>query len=463
MLTYPVEKNLRISLYEQLYNFIKNDILNKKLKSNEKLPSKRGLAAHLEISLITVESAYGQLMAEGYVYSIEKKGYYVSPVEEFPARPFISEIYKEEQEKQEYFLDFVSNSLSRELFPFTVWSKLLRKTLLDREKSLLSSLSYNGIFELRKAISDYLYQYRGVNANPDMIIIGAGTEYLYNLIIQLLGREKIYAVENPGYPKIAKIYTCNDVICKKIEVDKDGLSVSELLISGADVVHISPSHHFPTGIVMPIARRQELLRWAKENGNRYIIEDDYDSEFRFIGKPIQTLISIDDSEKVIYMNTFSKTLAPSIRISYMVLPPRLKELYEKNLDFYSCTVSSFEQYTLAEFISEGHYERHINKMKNLYRKKRDAVINAFLKSRICEMIEITEENAGLHFLLRISSDKNSLEIVNSAKKQGIRLSAISDYTYGANDSQNVFVINYSGIDEEKLDEGIDKIADIILS
>ena len=213
-----------------------------------------------------------------------------------------------------------------------------------------------------------------MNVDSGQIIVGAGTEFLYSLLIQLLGREKCYAVEDPGYSKIAEIYRSHQVDLRQVGLDEKGLSTRLLRRQEADIVHLSPSHHYPTGIVMPIGRRQELLRWAEEQEGRWILEDDYDSEFRFVGRPIPTLFSIDEAQRVIYLNTFSKTIAPSIRISYMILPPRLMEVYREKLGFYACTVSGFEQYTLAKFMAQGRYEQHLSRMKARYRQKRDAVI-----------------------------------------------------------------------------------------
>ena len=208
------------------------------------------------------------------------------------------------------------------------------------------------------------------------------------MIIQLLGREKKYALEDPGYRKIAQIYKSNNVNFEYIPLDSDGIDRKALEKSSAQVLHISPSHHFPTGIVTPISRRYELLSWASESAERYIIEDDYDSEFRFSGKPIPSLQSIDTLDKVIYINTFSKSLTSTIRISYMVLPKELMELYKKELSFYSCTVSNFEQYTLASFIQQGYFEKHINRMRNYYRAHRDRVMSAIKNHRLYDKVSI---------------------------------------------------------------------------
>lgn len=461
MLTYTLDKDSEISLYERLYGYIKEDIISGRLKSGDKLPSKRTLAENLKVSIITVESAYAQLIAEGYIYSEEKKGYFVSGMEELPET--VKPVKKKSFERvpQKYFIDFSTNNISSDVFPFTVWTRILRSVINDEGTKLLEPLRYNGVYEFREAVASYLYRFRGIAVSPGQIIIGAGTEYLYNLIIQLLGRDKIYAFEDPGHTKIARIYKVNDVACRHIPVTREGLSTEELKSSGADVVHVSPSHHFPTGAVMPITKRRELLKWASE-GERYIIEDDYDTEFRFVGRPIQSLVSIGENSKVIYMNTFSKSLAPSIRISYMVLPENLLSRYEKELGFYSCAVSGFEQFTLAKFISSGYFEQHINRTKTLYRKKRDAVINAFLSAPFADKITIEEENAGLHFLVRIDTEMSDDALIEAAKSKGILITCMSKFLSRPNPSyEHIIVVNYSGIDVDKLPEAVSRLSEII--
>ena len=428
MLTYPLSKESGRSLYEQLYEGIRRDILSGTLPAHQRLPSKRALAQHLEVSIITVQNAYEQLAAEGYIYSQEKRGYYVSPVE----RPLLAAARQPaplppEPEQKTYFLDLVTNSIDRAYFPFTVWARLMRETLLERDKALLQAAPYNGAEELRRAISDYLRQFRGMNVDSGQIIVGAGTEFLYSLLIQLLGREKCYAVEDPGYSKIAEIYRSHQVNLRQVGLDEKGLSTRLLRRQEADIVHLSPSHHYPTGIVMPIGRRQELLRWAEEQEGRWILEDDYDSEFRFVGRPIPTLFSIDEAQRVIYLNTFSKTIAPSIRISYMILPPRLMEVYREKLGFYACTVSGFEQYTLAKFMAQGRYEQHLSRMKARYRQKRDAVIAMLRSSPLADRVEIMEQDAGLHFLVRLDTRLPDAALRSRAAEQGVRLALLSDY------------------------------------
>ena len=381
MLTYTLDKQAGLSLYEQLYRRVKADILSGRLAAGEKLPSKRALAAHLEVSVITVKNAYEQLMAEGYLTGVEKKGYFVSAVLPSPAAVPASPEQPPPPREPVWFLDLATNSIAAEDFPFTVWARLMRQTILEQGTGLLRSTPPQGAWALRQAIAAHLRQFRAMEVTAEQIIVGAGTEVLYNLLVQLLGRDRLYGVEDPGYGKIAHIYRAAGAEVTALPLDEAGVSVEALRRSDADVVHISPSHHYPTGLVMPIARRQELLRWAQEVPARVILEDDYDSEFRFVGRPIPTLFSIDGGEQVVYLNTFSKTIAPSIRISFMVLPRRLLADFRQKLGFYACTVSAFEQYTLAQFLAGGWYEKHLSRMRKHYRQKRDAVIAAVYKAR----------------------------------------------------------------------------------
>ncbi|MGN0907164.1 MAG: PLP-dependent aminotransferase family protein, partial [Bullifex sp.] len=359
MLTYTLNDNDGPK-YLQLSKLIKADVESGKLKAGDRLPSKRTFARNSGVSTITVQNAYDQLISEGYVTAVEKKGYYVSSFR----KPLNTARVIENNEPSEPELpDLSGNRMREESFPFSVWSRLLRETLnTDRDK-LLSPIRAEGVPELRKAIAHHLSSFRGMSVSPSQIVIGAGTEYLYSLLIQLLGRELVYAIEDPGYGKLSKIYSANSINFRKVPLDYKGLSSKQLYSSAADVAHISPNHHFPTGITMPLERRYELLAWAASKKGRYIIEDDYDSEFRVSRTPVPTMYSLDGSGSVIYMNTFSKSLASTIRISYMVLPENLASRFHSELSFYSSTVPSFEQYTLSRFISEGYFEKHINRMR----------------------------------------------------------------------------------------------------
>lgn len=468
MLTYSFTDIGSDSLYIHLYKCIRNDILQGKIRPGEKLPSKRTFAKNLGISVITVENAYGQLASEGYIYSVPKKGFFAAdivpdlrqkktapPPDPLPAAPVgVSRL-----------ADFTSNQTEPDSFPFSVWSRIMRRQLGENQKALMTNPPSGGVAALRQAIARHLADFHGLRINPEQIIIGAGTEYLCSLLVQLLGYDKIYGVEDPSYSKIRKVYQGCNVTCRPVEMDDSGVQAEDLEAADIDVIHISPSHQYPTGIVMPVGRRYEILGWASRSDRRYIVEDDFDSELRLKGQPVPTMQSIDVMEKVIYMNTFTKTLSSTIRISYMVLPPRLVRRFYEKLSFYACTVPNFEQYTLAEFIEDGSFEKHINRMRNHYRKKRDLLLKLIRSGPLGEKCEILEENAGLHFLLRIrSGNTTDEEIIRKAGERQIRLSALSQYYSGGagkRDLQHIFVINYSSVPEENLPAAVKILGEIL--
>ena len=443
MLTYELKKSPGVPLYEALYRCIRGDILSGVLRPGEKLPSKRALAENLEVSKITVEAAYSQLLSEGYICSKEKVGYFVETVERrapVPAAPA-----RRPKEDAACLLDLTANGT--EQFPFSVWSRLQREVMLDFGEALLAPLPNRGVPELRQAIAGHLAAFRGMRVDPENILIGAGTDFLYNLLIQLLGREKVYAVEEPGYGKIRKIYAAGGVQTVSAAMDDRGVIPESL--GSADVLHISPSHHFPTGIVTPVSRRRELLDWANR-GEKWIIEDDYDSEFRFDAHPVPAMQSLDDGGRVIYMNSFSKSLAPSIRISYMVLPAGLMAAFQQKLGFYSCTVPSFEQYTLARFLSRGFFEKHINRMRKIYKNRRNAVVSLLEKCSFSDKLTIQEQDAGLHFLLNVDTSLSDQSLTEKLAALGIRVRALSSYYHDQSEDLHCLVINYSGLKEERL-------------
>ena len=453
MLTYELKKSPGVPLYEALYRCIRGDILSGNLKAGEKLPSKRALAENLEISKITVETAYSQLLSEGYIRSEEKVGYFVEAVERPDPKP-VSQISSVETVSAPT-LDLTANGT--EQFPFSVWSKLQREVMLDYGEKLLRPLPHQGIPELRQSIADHLAAFRGMTVDPNNILIGAGTDFLYNLLIQLLGRDKTYAVEEPGYGKIRKIYAAGGVAC--LSAPMDSLGVRPALLKDADILHISPSHHFPTGIVTPVSRRQELLNWAKAGG-KWIIEDDYDTEFRFDAHPMPAMQSLD-GERVIYMKSFSKTLAPSIRISYMVLPASLMAEFREKLGFYSCTVPSFEQYTLARFLSRGYFEKHINRMRKFYKNRRNRVVDMLENCVFAPKLTILEQNAGLHFLLKVDTPLSDKELTEKLAAAGIRIRALSSYYHDKSEDLHCLVVNYSGLKEEALEQALASASEVM--
>lgn len=464
MLTYVFD-NSDTPLYEQVYKHIKSDIISGILSPGEKLPSKRSFARNNGISTITIQNAYDQLISEGYVFTVPKKGYYVANINEMsrvPAGTSIKLDIKVPEKPAKFRFDLSNNKINPDNFPFSIWAKLLRETMSERSRELMEVSPTGGIYELRAAIADYLKSFRGMLVDPDQIVIGAGTEYLYGLLIQILGKNKKYCIENPGYKKLAQIYKQYHIECGFADIDDSGISVDSLHKSGADIAHISPNHHFPTGITMPANRRYEVLAWANEEAGRYIIEDDYDSEFRTNGKPLPTLFSIDACEKVIYMNTFSKSLTPTIRISYMILPVHLANIFYSRLSFYSCTVSNFEQYTLASFIDRGYFEKHINRMRLYYIRQRKRLISCIENSSLKDKCEIIENESGLHFLLRLRTDIPDEVLKEKMKESGIKIQSLTEfYLSDEGAKEHYFIINYSNIDPDNFSQISDIICGLI--
>ena len=470
MFTYDMSKAGSNSLYHYLYQCIKKDIVSGNILAEEQLPSKRNLAQNLGVSVVTVENAYAQLLTEGYVYSLPKKGFFVADIgaaestkmqRKMPrSRRRNTEKFDEsERTNPKYIADFASNGADIEAFPFTTWAKITREVLCERQDDLLQVSPVAGVLELRRAIARMLREFRNIQVSPEQIVIGAGTDYLYSLLVQLLGFDKCYAVEDPGWGKISKLYSKYGVNVCHIPIHGDEF-VDALKKTDADVVHISPSHHFPTGKVMPVGERYRLLSWASESPKRYIVEDDYDSEFRMTGKPIPALQNIDVTEKVIYLNTFSKTMTSAIRLSYMVLPLHLAEIFHNELSFYSCTVSNLDQYVMAKFIDHGYYETHINRMRNLYRGKRDLLLNAIAKSPLSKKANVLEENAGLHFILQVQTKFSDEEFCKRAQQHGVNIRALSEYYFEAEPSEHKFVINYSSVDKKKMQRAVQVIAEV---
>ena len=432
--------------YYTLYSGLRGDILRGKFKAGEKLPSKRALAKELGVSVITVQLAYEQLLAEGYIASRERSGYFVEKVFSPPAEKR-EEHTLSTPPARSYKIDFVKGSTPAKLFPFSVWARLMRGVLADCGEHLLERVPCDGDGQLKEQIAAYLYRTRGIDVDPRYVVIGAGAEYLYGVIVQLLGRDKLFAVENPGYSRISSIYALNGARFTPVPVIDTGISLDELKNSGADVLHISPSHQFPTGVVTPASTRSNLIEWAL--GGRYIVEDDYDSEFRLSGKPLHCLYSLCP-DRVIYMNTFSKSLAPSMRMGYMVLPPALYARFAEVFSSSASVVPLFEQRTLAAMLEGGHFERHINRLKNHYRGIRRKLIETLEK--LYPAGTIADTGSGLHLLVMFNGATDE-KIKSGAAAANINLRCLSDYLLAPMDGvEGYAVINYSGIDESQLED-----------
>lgn len=466
MLAYDFSRREDRPLYEYLYQCLKNDILTGRLPAGSKLPSKRELANDNQISVRTVMNAYEQLLTEGYIVARERQGYFVAQVEkttlqtsEALAFPQAAPIYKDET----WFADFTSNDTIYHKFPFSLWRKTMRQVLSESDTELVQRAHFLGIPALRQTIAEFLYRSRGMQVSPEHIVVGACIDYLYTKLIRLLPSGSVYGAENPGYRKIPRIYEENGVDWRSVEMDENGISMKSLCESGANVIHVSPEHHYPLGTVMTARRRQELLAWASAQPDRYIIEDDYDCEFRYQTRNIPALQSMDRHHRVIYMNTFSKTLAPAIRISYMVLPEKIMSQYVKRANFYSNTASSCEQYALAHFITEGYFERHLNRLKKYYRQQGERLLRIIKQTDLIPTAEISGVTCGTHLLLRVDTSLSDVEVKWAARQQGINLACLSEFcTQDKPEYQHVLILNYSDLDENTLRETARRLGNIFI-
>ncbi|MCC8082456.1 MAG: PLP-dependent aminotransferase family protein [Lachnospiraceae bacterium] len=463
MLVYDFNHKNDQKLYEYLYECLKKDILSGRIPTRTRLPSKRQMAKDNGISITTVINAYDQLLMEGYILSKEKKGYFVADVkamEEYRPKPLeFTKIYHEEN----WFVDFTANNTVYNKFPFSTWKKVIREVLAEYEMELIMRGNFLGEEELRSEIAEYLYRSRGINVSPECIVIGAGIEYLYSRLIKILPSHAVYAVENPGYKKIPRIYEENGLQWRWVEMDENGINMDSLKQSHASVIHVSPEHHYPLGTVMTAIRRQEVLEWVSERPDRYIIEDDYDCEFRYRTKSIPALKGLDRNHRVIYMNTFNKTLAPAIRISYMILPEKLMEKYIQTSNFFSNTVSSLEQYALAKFIQKGYFERHLNRIKKYYRTEGERLLRLIKQSRVLPVVSATGTENGTHLLIKLDTSLTDIEIKWAARNQGINISCLSEFCGEIRpEYQHILVINYSDLDENTLREAVRRLSNIFI-
>jgi len=456
-ITFDLDHGSGEPLYIQLYNFFKNEIQAGKIEPGEKLPSKRKLALHLGVSQNTIETAYEQLLSEGYVESVERKGIYVKELNRdlFLHVNYVPNTTKEinEESREQYLFDFSQGNIALEHFPYPIWRKLTIQSLYEEQSSYFLNGEPQGELPLRKEIARYLYQSRGVRCSANQIIIGAGTQYLIAFLTMIIERDAIYSMEEPGFHRTRDAFKDQGVTLKPIPLDQDGIDIKHLYDSNANVTYVTPSHQFPNGMVMPITRRMELLKWAEEKG-RYIIEDDYDGEFRYKGKPIPSLQGLDNNGKVIYLGTFSKSLIPSIRISYMVLPNSLLEKYNHHFTIYKQTVSRLHQHTLWQFMINGHWERHLNKMRTVYRKKQNILISS-IEKYMGRQAAIIGEDAGLHILLSIQNHMPEIELIEKAKEKKVKVYPTSVYYENDHpDQKPMILLGFGGLTENQIEQGI---------
>ena len=552
MLTYALNRTARESLYEQLYRALRLDIESGALGAGDRLPSKRAFAKHLGVSVVTVEGAYDQLVAEGYVRAVPRSGFYVQEIgpnlTSFSRISTSAEVkvplgdssgaksasYRPEArisgndgvEKLEklarkgapfciahseeglagvspgagrkWLADFTGATAPEGVFPYAAWARTLRRVLADEsERTVLEASRPQGSPRLRAAIAAHLRGFRGMEVHPDQIVIGSGAQSLYGLLVQLLGRDLVYGVEDPGYPRLTRIYESNDVTVRPIALDGEGPALESLVCAGIDVLHCTPSHQFPTGITVPVSRRRSLLEWAQSGvaapkdgaaageargrsvkassaRPRYLIEDDFDCEFRMAGRPVPPLAALDGAGRVVYANTFSKTLGGAFRIGYMVLPEALAERFRDRLGFYACTVGALEQLTLARFMESGDYERHVNRQRTRYRRLLSALIDALAASSAGDHLHFANAGAGLHFLMEVRGVKGDERggatfeerVVRRAAIRGVRLAPLGRYRFTGCEAgwrRPSFMMSFSSVKEETIPEVVGIVSEAVMA
>ncbi|BBF42879.1 predicted transcriptional regulator of pyridoxine metabolism [Lachnospiraceae bacterium KM106-2] len=460
MLTINIDSSNGIALYEQIYEYIKTEIMNGSLQTDEKLPSTRNLSTHLQVSRNTIDMAYTQLLSEGYIESIPKRGYFVNDISvlknltnHLPKETSTRKAKKDHNTSLTY--DFSPLSIDLATFPYHTWQKLTKNVLSDNH-DLFTRGENQGDATFRHAILNYLHQSRGVNCSSEQIIVGAGVDYLLQLLNQIIEKNSVIAMEDPAYQRAYQIFRGFDKEVLFIPLDHLGMDVELLSKSHANIAYVTPSHQYPTGIVMPIKRRLELLKWANERSDRFIIEDDHDSEFRYKGKPIPSLQGIDSNEKTIYIGTFSRAIAPAIRIGYMVLPKVLLARYQQNFSYYASTVSRIDQAIMTDFIEKGFFERHLNRMRKIYRNKHDFMLNTL--KQFGSNIKILSAYAGLYIVVEFQGDYSEGKIIDLARKYSINLYGLSSHYHclPAN-YKPIFLLGFGNLSEDLIQEGLTKL------
>lgn len=522
MLSYDMGKRGNASRYDYLYRRIRHDIAHGNILPDEKLPSKRALARNLGVSVITVEAAYAQLIAEGYVRAEERRGYFaceLSPVargwqcggqcggkrdgqrggdhlrgiaasdsipENAIRRPSPASAGLTQSPEQrlaspgtsarmaEGVPAFASEgglatpapsseSAATALFPYQTWARVMRRTLAEESSATLAQAALGaGSPRLRRAIAAYLREYRGMDVPAERIVVAAGSQTLYQLIIQLLGRDRAFAIESPGYPLLERMYDAQGARCASVPLAAGGIDVAALSESGASVAHVMPAHQFPTGVVMSAAHRRDLLNWSRMDAarafssegprGRFIIEDDYDAEFRMSGRPIAPLASVDVAGRVIYLNSFTKSLGAAFRIAYMALPEDLAAQFELKLGFYSNTVSPLEQLALARFIEQGHYERHVNRLRTHVKRLQDGLVGRVRESSLAQEVAFEGLDRGLYFSMRVRKGAQD-RAVGALQAAGVQLAFLGGGPLawsGAQSGESVFALNCESLNIEEL-------------
>ena len=453
------------SLYLDLYEKLKKQIIEGQYQSNDRFPSKRQLSEHLSLSNTTIEHAYQLLLDEGFIYSKPRSGYYVSDIESLPVRPNPYVTIANEQidgidlnvEHNVYDYSFNLSEIDTEHFPSHLFRKYAKEVFEDHNLDFLQRGNKQGEFELRQQIAHYLFTSRGVTAHPQQIVIGSSTEQLLNMLTDILEFSS-FIIEKPSYPPIKQVLDKKKFKYLQVPVEKSGIQTKPIFSSNYNVLYITPSHQFPTGHVMNLKKRTQLINWAQHQTNRYIIEDDYDSEFRYFGKPIPALQSLDSQDKIIYISTFSKSIYPSCRIAYIVLPPKILDLYNQYEYSEANTAPVHIQRIIAQFMSSGSFERHLNKMRKIYKEKLTFILNAL--SPYEEQLKVDGALTGMHFTLTVLNGLSMEECIDRAKHHSLKLTS-----YQFDDDVKIkpkFIIGFGGIPKEQLKSHTDALINSLI-
>ncbi|WP_205685269.1 PLP-dependent aminotransferase family protein [Peribacillus acanthi] len=457
-LTPLLNRKIGLPLYVQLYQYIRKEIESGGIEPGSVLPSIRYLSQHLNISKNTIENAYQQLIAEGYVESQPRSGLKVLPLEQplVSLQPNVKGIQPSTQvKKNSYLYNFLYGDIDREHFPMQSWKRCLQEAMAI-EADLFMYGDRHGDYNLRVEIANYLFQARGVNCVPEQILITSSTQYAISLICQWLSLNGApIAMENPGYDGVRTVFQNYGCEIQTVPLESDGIDIGKLNETNAKVAYITPSHQFPYGMVLPIQKRLKLLEWAHLNGS-YIIEDDYDSEFRYQGQPIPALKALDTNERVIYLGTFSKSFLPTLRLGYVVLPTRLMDDFQKQIDQYSQSSSPLFQKAMFLFMKEGNFERHVRKMRKVYQGKHKALIHA-IEEYMGDRVEVIGQRAGLHILLKVK-EKHSIDLMKKAEMLGVKVYNTEKYWFkGESESSSIIMLGFGGLTEQQIIEGINRL------
>lgn len=455
-------------IYQQIYKDFKKKIMAGKIPSHEKLPSKRKLADQLGVSVNSVTNAYEQLLAEGYIYSLERRGYYVEHITQFIVKDASKKTVLPNELKEEVIdksgwlsLSHMTSDIS--LFPFKEWIKYQEKAIQNHKIELTEITHPQGPYLVRQTIAEMIALSRGVICEPEQIVIGAGTQSLIRNLMSMQQAGTGVAIENPGYSRFYTLLKKMDLDVLPISLDEEGIDITQIQSFDARFVFVTPSHQFPTGQIMPISRRIELLNWAVESNDRYIIEDDYDSEFKYETDHIPSLQSLDRNQRVIYTGTFSKTMLPGFRISYMVLPPEVLKAYRHRFADFIQDSNTLGLYTLHYFIESGDYAKHVRRMNHHYEIKRKLLIK-HLRLQFGDTLYIEDIPAGLHFLAYFETSRSYQEIEDRAIKEKLEVYSMKRFMLEEKEmveNRIELVIGFANINEENIPEAVERLYAII--